>query len=203
MKLLGKAISGTCGARTYSVGGAGVTARQKTCPVNKNSLAQARRRGLFAAAGAAFKSLTALQRAELHARALAASDTDIFGKKITLSDYAFFLREWMRGWRPSPSEDISISLLNWMREHTWSYMAALPVIVNLSIQEGEITSETAKGLNQTRNNFSIKYPNGETVSPIKVGRTNATTLGLQLQTPNNSTPTSITYTDILGRVFTF
>lgn len=203
MKLLGKAISGTCGARTYSVGGAGVTARQKVCPVNKNSLAQTRRRGLFAAAGAAFKNLPAEQRAELHARALAASDKDIFGKKITLSDYAFFLREWMRGWRPRPTEDISISLLNWMRKQTWSSMMAIPVLISLSIQEGEITSETSEGLNQTRNNFSIKFPNGETVSPTKVGRTNATTLGLQLKDPHNSQPTSITYTDILGRVFTF
>lgn len=126
MKLLGKAISGTCGARTYSVGGAGVTARQKTCPVNKNSLAQARRRGLFAAAASAFKALTAQQREELHARALAAAETDVFGKKIVLSDYALFLREYLGGDRPKgPSlltEDETWNLIVTHATNQWVYL---------------------------------------------------------------------------------
>ena len=141
MKLLGKAISGTCGARTYSVGGAGVTARQKVCPVNKNSLAQTRRRGIFAAAGAAFKNLTAEQRAELHARALAAAETDVFGKKITLSDYAFFIREWMRGIRPAPSADPSIAMLDWLRTISYTNPLSSGKNVQFQIRNGNAPTE--------------------------------------------------------------
>lgn len=203
MKLLGKAISGTCGARTYSVGGAGVTARQKVCPVNKNSLAQARRRGLFAAAGAAFKSLTAEQRAELHARALAASDTDVFGKKITLSDYAFFLREWMRGIRPAPSEDPSIAVLDYLRQQSWRYELIQPTVLGVFNDTGDIPDEVITNMNETRSRILFTINQKEPESPIAVVRVSPNALGLLKKNSQTGTVTSVTYTDILGRVFTF
>lgn len=203
MKLLGKAISGTCGARTYSVGGAGVTARQKTCPVNKNSLAQTRRRGLFAAAGAAFKSLTAEQRAELHARALAASETDVFGKKITLSDYAFFLREWMRGIRPAPSEDPSITVLNALRGTTWQrFQPNAKQLWCYAKAENDLPSIN-DALEAAASGFKAVSTTGITRRGELANAPAPLVLIIVFDTPNNDPIASLTYTDILGRVFTF
>ena len=203
MKLLGKAVSGTCGARTYSVGGAGVTARQKVCPVNKNSLAQARRRGLFAAAGAAFKSLTALQRAELHARALAASDTDVFGKKITLSDYAFFLREWMRGIRPAPSEDPSIIVLNALRGTTWSRLQPNGTAIQCTAKTATNLPNINNELNEAGNGFVALSTTGTIRRAVHAHALNPIVLLVQFATSDNTPIASLTYTDVLGRVFTF
>ena len=203
MKLLGKAISGTCGARTYSVGGAGVTARQKVCPVNKNSLAQTRRRGLFAAAGAAFKALTALQREELHARALAASDTDIFGKKITLSDYAFFLREWMRGIRPAPSEDLSIIALNEFRRLSWTMEAASPIAVGLKGTGGSLSNKVWQSGTQLLNSFHITLNTGEMFVAKQLSFLSSTSLLVGTTQALNKKIEKVQFTDSLGRVFTF
>lgn len=203
MKLLGKAISGTCGARTYSVGGAGVTARQKTCPVNKNSLAQARRRGLFAAAGAAFKSLTALQRAELHARALAASDTDVFGKKITLSDYAFFLREWMRGIRPAPNDDPSIAVLNWLRTYQWSNLKMAGTNASISAQDPGMSGATGSLVQSCPTNFYLKFPDGTILQSISARVFSKNLLATTYSKANSSQPIQLTFRDVLGREFNF
>lgn len=203
MKLLGKAISGTCGARTYSVGGAGVTARQKTCPVNKNSLAQARRRGLFAAAGAAFKSLTTEQRAELHARALAASDTDIFGKKITLSDYAFFLREWMRGIRPAPREDLSIIALNEFRKLSWTMQVASPLAVGLTGTGGQLSDEVWKSGTRLMDFFSLTLNTGEVFVAKQLAFLSSAKFIVGSTLAINKTIEKVQFIDSLGRVFTF
>lgn len=203
MKLLGKAISGTCGARTYSVGGAGITARQKVCPVNKNSLAQTRRRGLFAAAGAAFKALSAEQRAELHARALAASDTDIFGKKITLSDYAFFLREWMRGIRPAPSEDLSVIALNEFRKLTWEMSRQTPIAVALTATNGRFSGQISASGTQLMSNFKLTLTSGETFEAKSLAFTSDKTILVGNVGIINKTVANVRFTDVLGRVFTF
>lgn len=203
MKLLGKALSGTCGARTYSVGGAGVTARQKVCPVNKNSLAQARRRGLFAAAGAAFKSLTALQRAELHARALAASETDVFGKKITLSDYAFFLREWMRGIRPTPSEDPSIQLLTMLRGYTWGLFVLLDNAARIATAPPGMSSETQALLPLCPTNFYLTFQDGTTWRSIDAQASAPGVIETRYNQTSSEQPIQLTFRDSLGRVFNF
>ena len=203
MKLLGKAISGTCGARTYSVGGAGVTARQKVCPVNKNSLAQTRRRGLFAAAGAAFKSLTALQREELHARALAASETDVFGKKITLSDYAFFLREWMRGIRPAPSEDPSITVLNALRGTTWSKFTPSGKNIQCTAKIATALPQINNELNEAGNGFVAVTTAGTVRRGLSAFALNPLILLISFETDDSTPVASLTYTDVLGRVYNF
>ena len=202
MKLLGKAISGTCGARTYSVGGAGVTARQKVCPVNKNSLAQTRRRGIFAAAGAAFKNLTAEQRAELHARALAAAETDVFGKKITLSDYAFFIREWMRGIRPAPSEDPSITVLNALRGTTWSrFIPNGKQVICVSAKPFNLSPINAE-IKETANRFKVVSNAGTVRHGLDAGATGTTNLFILFDASDDAPIASLTYTDILGRIYT-
>lgn len=203
MKLLGKAISGTCGARTYTVGGAGVTARQKVCPCNKNSLAQIQRRGLFAAAGSAFKRLSAAERAELHARALAASDTDIFGKKITLSDYAFFLREWMRGIRPAPSEDPSITVLNALRGTTWRRLQANGKNINCTATEATNLVQINNDLLKAGNGFVAVSTEGTVRRGTSAYAMNPTTLLVVFNEADNAPVASLTYTDVLGRVFNF
>ena len=203
MKLLGKAISGTCGARTYSVGGAGVTARQKTCPCNKNSIAQIQRRGLFAAAGSAFKRLSAAERAELHARALAASDTDIFGKKITLSDYAFFLREWMRGIRPAPSDDPSITVLNALRGTTWSRFTQNGTYVQCTAKAPTTLPQINDELNRAGNGFVAVSTAGTVRRGLSANALNPLILMIVFDSSDNNPVASLTYTDILGRAYTF
>lgn len=203
MKLLGKAISGTCGARTYSVGGAGVTARQKVCPVNKNSLAQTRRRGLFAAAGAAFKSLTALQREELHARALAAAETDVFGKKITLSDYAFFLREWMRGIRPAPNDDPSITVLNALRGTTWIRIMPVAQLITCDAKTATTLPNIDDELSAAGNGFKAVGIKGTIYNGVSAAAPSPNNLVIQMATTVNEQVASLTYTDVLGRVYTF
>lgn len=203
MKLLGKAISGTCGARTYSVGGAGVTARQKVCPVNKNSIAQARRRGIFAAAGSAFKALTALQRAELHARALAASETDVFGKKITLSDYAFFLREWMHGIRPEPQTDASIELMTMLRGTQWDTIFATGMHAQCK-KEGKIMTDEMRALiKQCGTNFTVKDNTGNSFRSLEaISNSNLNFITRYEATLSNPIK-QLKFTDSLGRVFYF
>lgn len=203
MKLLGKAISGTCGARTYSVGGAGVTARQKVCPVNKNSLAQARRRGIFAAAGAAFKTLTAEQRAELHARALAASDTDIFGKKITLSDYAFFLREWMRGIRPAPSDDPSIAMLDWLRTISYANPNSSGQIVQVQIRNGNAPDEIQAIASPCGIYFHATTESGETYYGIDATFLHPALMAIVFKDTLKTKLKTLYFRDAVGRVFNF
>lgn len=203
MKLLGKAISGTCGARTYSVGGAGVTARQKVCPVNKNSIAQARRRGLFAAAGAAFKSLSAAQREEIHARALAASETDVFGKKITLSDYAFFLREWMRGIRPAPNEDPSITVLNWLRTYQWENLRMASTNALISTPAPGMSGETGSLVQSCPTNFYLKFTDGTILQSTGAAVFSKNLLATTYSKTNSSQPIQLTFRDVLGREFNF
>lgn len=114
-------MSGTEGARTFSQRAGGTLSVQKPAPVNKNTVAQIRRRGIFAAAASAYKKLRPETWAWLAAERKKHPQKDALGKTVVLSVYAYFMKLYLGGWRESPAPKRPIEELAEILNRTESY----------------------------------------------------------------------------------
>lgn len=105
MRILGKAISGTAGARTHVQRAGGSVCYQRPCPVNRNTLAQSKRRGIFASAAQAWKKLFALNQEKCAELARAEKRTDALGHPTRVLPFNYFCRARMRGEQIPPTNE--------------------------------------------------------------------------------------------------
>lgn len=133
MRHLNLAMSGTEGARTFSQRAGGTLSVQKPAPVNKNTVAQIRRRGIFAAAASAYKKLRPETWAWLAAERKKNPQKDALGKTVILSVYAYFVKLYLSGWRqlpdPNESEAAAWDYVVATATGLWTYVSPNPLLL--------------------------------------------------------------------------
>lgn len=120
MRILRKAISGTEGARTHVQRAGGCVAYQRPCPVNRNTVAQCRRRGIFANAAREWSKLSELNRRKVAELAAAERRIDSLGHPTRVLPFNYFCRARMRGEQIPPFN----AAIQWINEHCigWSFV---------------------------------------------------------------------------------
>ena len=106
---MGMQLSGSVGGVTASRNSAGAYLRNRTVPVNPNSVRQQSVRSGFAAAAEKWRELTAAQREGWAGYATGTPLLNRLGESITLSGFAMYCRvaAFIRSTNPSQSIDVS------------------------------------------------------------------------------------------------
>lgn len=146
--------------------------RQKTIGTNKNSIAQRKRRAIFAAAASAYKALGSVRAVYLDDQRKLHPTTDSLGKKITLTNYAYWLQRFLRGDRLAytelPTEWAAAAILQTLNARALNnYPVMLEVERNLTADEINILGRSAKKWKAVNRNgqvfagdtFGVRQPN--------------------------------------------
>lgn len=131
MRILNKAISGTAGARTHTQRAGGTVAYQRPCPVNRNTVAQCRRRGIFANAAREWAQLSPANQRKVAELAAEERRVDSLGRSTRVLPFNYFCRARMRG-EQIPPANFGVA---WINSHFRDWQTIEYGIVQMSFTE--------------------------------------------------------------------
>lgn len=141
MRILNKAISGSTGARTHTQRAGGTVAYQRPCPVNRNTVAQCRRRGIFANAAREWAQLLPANQRKVAELAAAERRVDSLGRSTRVLPFNYFCRARMRGEQIPPAnfgvEWLNANFKRWTRLDEdliqFDLRAEIPELVSIAL----------------------------------------------------------------------
>ena len=160
MRILNKAISGTAGARTHTQRAGGTVAYQRPCPVNRNTVAQCRRRGIFANAAREWAQLSPANQRKVAELAAEERRVDSLGRSTRVLPFNYFCRARMRG-EQIPPANLGV---DWINSHfiRWTYIEYGIFQMNFSeeipeLVELALTSNGGEGLVYVEGSDDVKF----------------------------------------------